>query len=333
MAKKPPSKLKRKARGRAKPTASNKRRAKVGKVAPGQSRSAISVQTGTNAIGVSSANTALEKMATEVQTPVLASRQASDQIEVTARRDRETEAVRDLALATRSHAGLDTGSFPGLGLLSRWFRQCPYTWLGYYLNSPCHTATRYRPWMGNWRSLIQQGWGLAIIYVGHQVNGCGADQLSRVIGEAHGQATISLMGDAEQLPNGCVVFLDVEPFDSPIPTQMSDYVRGWVRALLVDGRFKPGIYCHTRNANDILLTCEQEYSDAGVPDGRPLFWVSHPTNTFDLATSSPSDSGVRFADIWQGKANSTENYNNLSLLLDENVSLLGNPSSVHLVPV
>jgi hypothetical protein len=226
-------------------------------------------------------------------------------------------------------AGLDTGSFPGLNPLGAWFGQCPYTWLGYYLNSPCHSAAKYAPWMGNWRTLLQQGWsGLAILYVGHQVQKCGSADLSRGTGQAHGQSTISLMATDEQFPAGCVVFLDVEPFDPPLPQNMSDYVRGWIRALLDDGRFKPAIYCHTKNANDLLLASQQEFADAGRASGRPLFWVTHPVDSFSVSTSSPVDSGVAFADIWQGLTDTNETYNNVTLPLDANVSVLSNPSNV-----
>ena len=134
--------------------------------------------------------------------------------------------------------------------------------------------------MGNWRALLQQGWGLAILYVGHQVQVCGSDDLSRVTGQAHGRATVSLMATNEQLPNGCAVFVDVESFDPPLPQEMSDYLRGWIRALLNDGRFKPGVYCHTASANDLLLASQQEYADAGLPSGRPFLWVTHPARRF-----------------------------------------------------
>lgn len=229
-------------------------------------------------------------------------------------------------------AGLDTGSFPGLNPLGGWFGQCPYLWLGYYLNSPCHSSAKYTPWMGNWRALLQQGWGgLAILYVGHQVSKCGSNDLSRATGQAHGQSTISLMAIDEQLPAGCAVFLDVEPFDPPLPQNMSDYVRGWIRALLDDGQFKPAIYCHTKNANDLLLASQQEFADAGLASGRPLFWVTHPVDSFSVSTSSPADSGVSFADIWQGLTDTSETYNNVTLPLDANVSVLSNPSNVRLV--
>ena len=226
--------------------------------------------------------------------------------------------------------GLDAGNFPGLNPLDHWFGQSPYTWVGYYLNSPCHSATKWKPWMGNWRSLLQQGWGLALIYVGYQVDGCGSDQLSRAAGIAHGQNTISLLANDEQMPGGCTVFLDVEGFDPPLPADMADYVRGWVRALLDDATLKPGIYCSAKNADEVLLACQREYADFGLPSGRPLFWIARYTAGFDLSTSKPRDSGVSYADLWQGKANANETYDGFSIQVDENVSSSANPSNVRM---
>ncbi len=326
----PPLKSKRTVRKRPKSAGGKKVRKSTTPTSKSQIRSKSSAKSRTKPTRPAIARASSNRLASEIPTRLVVGQPGRKPIRSALVEAVATGGVQNLVGESQSHAGLDTGSFPGLNLLARWFGHCPYTWLGYYLNSPCHTASRYKPWMGNWRSLVQQGWGLAILFVGYQANGCGSDDLSRGVGESHGTATISLMGKAEGFANGCTVFLDVEFFESPIPAPMSDYICGWIRALLDDGRFKPGIYCHTRNANEIFLSCEQEFAAAGRPDGRPLFWVTHPTIDFDLATSNPSDSGVAFADIWQGRANSTETYNDAPLLLDENVSLVGNPSGVHL---
>ena len=49
-----------------------------------------------------------------------------------------------------------------------WKRDGTYEWVGYYLPAPCHKDDS---WSGRRQHLIDNGWGLAVIYVGQQTWG------------------------------------------------------------------------------------------------------------------------------------------------------------------
>src|SRR2546421_441706 len=82
--------------------------------------------------------------------------------------------------------GLDCASYPGDPAMKVWKQNSSYEWTGFYLTAPCHTNASFKPWQGHYKALRDMGWGLAIIYVGFQQDGCGSDGLSRAQGTLHG---------------------------------------------------------------------------------------------------------------------------------------------------
>src|SRR6266566_2893940 len=68
------------------------------------------------------------------------------------------------------YVGFDTHTYPGTAVMRTWKETpgSPYSWVGYYLPSPCHAN---KSWMGKRDTLQTMGWGLAIIYVGQQTWG------------------------------------------------------------------------------------------------------------------------------------------------------------------
>ena len=76
----------------------------------------------------------------------------------------------------------------------------------------------------------------------------------------------------EGFPRGTTVFLDVEYMDFT-PKPMREYYSAWVRTVLADGRYRPGIYVHTNNANIVYDDVKREYLAAGLAD-EPPFWVA-----------------------------------------------------------
>lgn len=72
------------------------------------------------------------------------------------------------ANATESHLGFDTNIYPGDEAMSAWKRDGEYEWVGYYLDAPCHKDDS---WSGKRQHLVDNGWGLAVIYVGQQTWG------------------------------------------------------------------------------------------------------------------------------------------------------------------
>ncbi len=252
-------------------------------------------------------------------------------------------AAREFAEATGAvtgrHLGFDTHTYPGDRVMRAWKEGAPYEWVGYYLPAPCHQDAS---WSGTREALDDMGWGTAVIYVGQQTwDGvappsraalreaakgggpiCDRSLLSARQGAREGRDAITRTA-AEGFPNGTVVFLDIEYMDRT-PAVMRDYYRTWVRELLADGRYRPGIYVHTHNARLIHGDVSAEYATAGVP-GEPPFWVA---SARDFAThKAPHEVGHGFAAVWQGALDTWQSWNGFRLPIDVNVAAVPSPSS------
>jgi hypothetical protein len=252
---------------------------------------------------------------------------------------------------TRSFPGFDTGIYPGDAAMRAWARpNSPYHWVGYYLAAPCHRDTS---WVGKREALSAMGWGLAVLYVGQQTwEGqpdrapvadtaraagdtlrpgaavqrsivCSRTLLTAAQGTAEANDAIA-KAEAEGFARGAHIFLDIERMTT-IPAGMRDYYRAWVARVLAEGRFRPAIYAHQRNAAEIYADVRAAFDAAGVREG-PSFWVSSPGTTFSLA-SSPADVGFGFARVWQGVVHRPETWNGLALTVDANVSDAPSPSA------
>src|SRR4051812_4210566 len=68
------------------------------------------------------------------------------------------------------YVGFDTHTYPGTKTMKAWKETpgSPYSWVGYYLPSPCHAD---RSWIGKRDTLTAMKWGIAIVYVGQQTWG------------------------------------------------------------------------------------------------------------------------------------------------------------------
>ncbi|HEX4682976.1 MAG TPA: glycoside hydrolase domain-containing protein [Gemmatimonadaceae bacterium] len=263
--------------------------------------------------------------------------------------------------ATRSHVGFDTNVYPGDKAMDAWKRDGQYEWVGYYLDAPCHSDTS---WSGKRAQLVNNGWGLAVIYVGQQTWGRSFAPTKRTI-TVHRKATrghkartykmkrtttipvatsndprcsVSFVNAAqgkidardaistankEGFPKGAVIFLDVE-YMASMPQRMRDYYRAWTRAVLADGRYKPGIYAANNDANTIYDDVSAEYDHAGVTS-EPPFWITG-TGGFDL-DRQPTDVGHKFAMAWQGLLDVVREHNGVRLPVDISVSSVGSPST------
>jgi hypothetical protein len=226
-------------------------------------------------------------------------------------------------------SGFDCGSYPGDNAVTKWARSgSPFQFLGFYLPAPCH-GRAFKPFKTKYPLLKSLGWGMAIVYVGRQLKGCGAQNLTAAIGKADGLDAIAKC-HAEGFPPSSIVYLDVEPFDGPLPGKMKDYVQAWLDALLQDDNFETGIYCHAKNAIDLHSLGEARFAAAGRPSGAPSFWITRPKSTFNPDTSVPADCGISFASIWQGQIDTgtVEHAGATISSIDVNVALSANPSNV-----
>jgi hypothetical protein len=161
--------------------------------------------------------------------------------------------------------------------------------------------------------------------VGFQQDGCGHMNVTLANGLAHGLDTATKF-TAEGFPDGAIVFLDVEHYNGGLSAGMEAYIRGWVSAILDSGNIKPGIYCPRSKANEIRVATEKEYAAHGLPGGAPTFWIVKVDALFDPASSKPTDSGVSFAGVWQGRLDISEMHGGSTITIDQNVADSSDPS-------
>jgi hypothetical protein len=256
-------------------------------------------------------------------------------------------AARVVETLVRSHLGFDTNKYPGDKAMAAWKRSSNYEWVGYYLEAPCH---RDHSWTGTRKRLENNGWGVAVIYVGQQTWGrrswapssttakssarkrrtstksvttkgatCSSAFVSEARGVADAQDAIA-KASAEGFPKGTIVFLDVEHM-AVIPSRMRAYYRAWTRTMLAAGTFRPGIYSHTKNAAAIYDDVSALYAQAKVK-ASPPFWVSA-TAGFSPGRM-PTEVGHAFATAWQGMLNVVRTHNGVRLPID--ISVANHPS-------
>ena len=239
--------------------------------------------------------------------------------------------------------GFDTFAYPGDEKMRAWKRapNAPYDWVGYYLpNAPCHKGST---WSGKRQSLIDMGWGLAVVYVGQQTwnrklrsltpaqldlqrrrgTTCNADFIGAERGVEDARDAIQ-RARAEGFPKGTVIFLDIERMEQ-VPSRMRDYYRSWTAAVLKDGTYRPGYYVHAHNARTVYGDVKGEFATAGVKE-EPRFWIA---SARDFSPDkSPEDVGHDFAGVWQGVIDVVRKVADVALPIDINVSNWASPSDV-----
>jgi hypothetical protein len=264
-----------------------------------------------------------------------------------------------------SHLGFDTNVYPGDRAMDAWRRSGEYEWVGYYLGAPCHSdlswmGKREHLEKNGWGLAViyvgQQTWGnsykpvtttkkvrvptrtkhgkrtyvtrtmkrTSTIPVATSTDGhCSASFVNTAQGRIDARDAIARTAK-EGFPNGSVIFLDVEYMTST-PRRMRDYYRAWTKAVLADGRYRPGIYTHTRNAGVIYDDVSEEYALAKV-DGDPPFWIA---GSGDFSPGrAPTDVGHAFATAWQGQLDVTRTHNGVKLPVDISVAAVSSPSQV-----
>lgn len=280
----------------------------------------------------------------------------------------ELDALRTSSSAARlaantggKHLGFDTNIYPGDRAMKAWRQSGEYEWVGYYLEAPCH---KDGSWSGTRVRLLDDGWGLAVIYVGQQTWGrkltlaktttstelaatavrktsrsartmtrrsktpvakpgdrCSATFVNAAQGRIDARDAIA-KADREGFARSSVLFLDVEYMDV-LPPLMRDYYRAWTRDVLADGRYRPGVYTHTRNAATIYADVSEVYSQAGIA-ADPPFWIA---GAGDFSRDrAPTDVGHEFASVWQGALDVMRTHNGVRLPVDISVASGPSPS-------
>jgi hypothetical protein len=276
-----------------------------------------------------------------------------------------TGAVKKIAASVSgSHVGFDTNIYPGDRAMTAWRDAGEYEWVGYYLDAPCHSdvswnGKRKRLVDTGWGLAViyvgQQTWGksykpvttttkvrvpvrkksgkrsyvtrtmkrTSTIPVATSADGCSASFVNAAQGRIDARDAIATTA-REGFAAGTVVFLDVEYMTS-VPQRMREYYRAWTRAVLTDGRYRPGVYAHTRNAAAIYDDIAEEFVLAGAK-GEPPFWIA---GTGGFSTdATPTDVGHKFASAWQGLLDVVRTHNGVKLPIDISVSSMASPSAV-----
>jgi hypothetical protein len=239
--------------------------------------------------------------------------------------------------------GFDTHTYPGDEKMRAWRNapETPYQWVGFYLPAaPCHKGTS---WSGKRQTLIDMGWGIAVVYVGQQTWNrrlrtltpsqlatqkrrgatCNADFISasRGVEDAHDAVR---RAELEGFPKGTVIFLDIERMER-MPERMRDYYKAWTQTVLRDGRYRAGIYVHSHNAPTVYADVKEVFRELGVKE-EPRFWVA---SARDFSTDkAPEDVGHDFAGMWQGVIDVVREIADVALPIDINVSNWQSPSDV-----
>jgi len=237
------------------------------------------------------------------------------------------------------YVGFDTHTYPGTLVMQTWKRTpgAPYSWVGYYLPSPCHANAS---WTGKRDTLQQMGWGLAIVYVGQQTWGktprmlspkqraalrkrsdCSSDLVSADEGIRNADDAVA-RATREGFQQGTVIFLDLERMEK-IPPAMREYYRAWVARMLSNTVYQPGIYAHEHNAETIFADVAETFRAAG-DTSTPRFWIAGGKG-FDEGRA-PQDVGFAFAGVWQGVIDVARSVAEIRLPVDVSVASWKSPS-------
>jgi hypothetical protein len=237
------------------------------------------------------------------------------------------------------YVGFDTHTYPGTPVMRTWKETpgAPYSWVGYYLPSPCHGNAS---WTGKRDTLQQMGWGLAVIYVGQQTWGktprvlsenlraalrkrtdCSVDLVSADEGVRNADDAVKRASD-DGFQTGTVIFLDLERMEK-VPPAMRDYYRAWVARMLASDVYQPGIYTHEHNAELIFADVLETFRAAG-DTSTPRFWIAGGKG-FDQGRA-PQDVGFAFAGVWQGVIDVARSVAEFKLPIDISVAVWKSPS-------
>lgn len=221
--------------------------------------------------------------------------------------------------------GLDRKDPPPAALLAAWAGGgSPYRWLGYYLQSPCHSAS----WTGMRAALAGLGYRIAVLYVGQQTAGaspCIRNATTAAQGAVDAADAIAKT-TAEGFAPGTWIYLDVEknPAGSPTPGMLA-YVRAWIDLMLADGTYSPGLYLHQSEIATIDPVVTSAFQAARRPD-RARYWVVGGPLVVAL-TDPPTRSTVPEAITWQQSTDVARTHSGFTTNIDVDVCALTDPSS------
>ena len=205
----------------------------------------------------------------------------------------------DLRTHGQAFLGFDRNEYPGDQNLAELRKTFQYA--GFWLNPPPGTTTN--TWAGKREKLETAGFGYLVVF-----NGRLDKELKRADAAALGKSDASLAARSakrEGFRQGTLIFLDIEEGGRMLREQKA-YLYAWVDGITESG-FRAGVYCSGIAAPEgngvAVFTAEDIRENAG---GRKIaYWVVNdacppsPGCTLSPRAPAPSDSGIRFADVWQ----------------------------------
>lgn len=266
--------------------------------------------------------------------------------------------------ATESHLGFDTNVYPGDKAMSAWRRDGQYEWVGYYLQAPCHKDDS---WSGKRQHLIDNGWGLAVIYVGQQTWGkrltnvsnttthsARRSSRSRKKRSTHTMRRSSRTPVAKASDRCSVNFVNaaqgkIDAADAIADAQHQGFARGTVIFLDVEymdvlpqamrdyyRAWAKALLADDRYRPGIYAHTHNAatiYDDVSAVFAQagitddPPFWIAG-KGDFSPDSSLPTEVGHEFASVWQGMLDVVRTHNGVRLPIDISVASASSPSLV-----
>jgi len=199
--------------------------------------------------------------------------------------------------AQQSYLGFDRNDYPGDANLPILRQSFAYT--GYWLNNPPGATSN--SWAGKRAALKAAGFGFLVLF-----NGRLYKELKRspeAFGQSDGRAAVEA-AKREGFPAHTTIFLDIEEGGRMLPEQKA-YIYRWIDDV-TDAGFRAGVYCSgipAKEGKTSIITADDIRFNA---EGREIsYWVTNdvcpqsPGCSISNHPPGPSQSGVRFAEIWQ----------------------------------
>jgi hypothetical protein len=199
-----------------------------------------------------------------------------------------------------AYLGFDRNNYPGDQNLKVLHQTFSYT--GFWLNHPPSAKTN--TWSGKRKTLQSAGFGFLVLFNGRLFNELKSVSNASKLGKSDAQAGVTA-ARREGFPAGTIIFLDQEQGGRMLPEQKT-YIYAWVDGIVAGG-FQTGIYCSgisaEKEGGENIVTADDIRKNAGAK--KIVYWVTNdacppsPGCAFPTKATSPTDSGVPFADIWQ----------------------------------
>lgn len=199
-----------------------------------------------------------------------------------------------------AYLGFDRNDYPGDANLAKLRRT--FSFAGYWLNVP--PGAKNNTWAGKREALLGAGFGFLVLFNGRLDAELKKAPGAAELGRSDAAAAIA-SARQEGFPQATVIFLDQEEGGRMLPEQKA-YIFAWVDGVNASG-YRAGIYCSGIAAPEgkgvTAVTAEDIRENAS---GRSIaYWVVNdscppsPGCAFPRKAPSPSESGVRFAGVWQ----------------------------------